>query len=156
MQTIAVCRLTRKAGLAIISRYVRFPDEEHNSHTIRNKRMKAFLSASPCIFSFMELICVHQSSPPPPPSWPSIADNILLSLTDGQEGWRGHIILGLKRDSIRNCKQAEKDLQWTLKFQGIESQDYAQTAFVFFPVMKHISFSKKSTARCWTEHKTAL
>ena len=42
---------TRKAGLAIISRYVRFPkDEEHNSHTIRNKRMKAFLSASPCIF----------------------------------------------------------------------------------------------------------
>ena len=43
MQTIAVCRLTRKAGLAIISRYVRFPDEEHNSHTIRNKRMKVLV-----------------------------------------------------------------------------------------------------------------
>ncbi len=65
-----------------------------------------------------------------------------------RRGGGGHIILGLKRDSIRNCKQAEIDLQLTLKFQGIESQDYAQTAFVFFPVMKHISFSKKSTARC--------
>ncbi len=54
--------------------------------------------------------------------------------------------IGLKRNSNRNCIK-QRDLQ-TLKFQGTESQDYAQTAFVFFPVMKHISFSKKSTVSC--------
>ena len=34
--------------------------------------------------------------------------HIHVPAMEGQEGWRGHIILGLKRNSIRNCiKQQE-------------------------------------------------